>query len=235
MDDETGAVLRAARLRMDEQRVPNRFIALLEAGEVPHDHLRALAGELYHLVESDLRSFALLASRFPSAPAGDLFLTMAQGESQALRLLLDFASALGMDGADLAVYEPRPLAQAYPAHLTRTALHGTRSGIALALLANAAESGEQYTRVADALSKRYGFDEQAVGHFRFFADTPAELLDQAARTLRTGLAEGDDPGEAVRTAWMVHAYELAFWRTLAEDVVPGRGGADHSRTTKDGR
>jgi thiaminase len=235
MDDETGALVTAARQQMSEQWVPNRFVGLLETGEVPQGHLRVLAGELHRLVESDRRSFALLASRFPSTPAGDLFLTMAQGESQALRLLLDFASALGMDEADLAAYEPRPLAQAYPAYLTRTALYGTRSDIALALLANAAESGEQYTRVADALCKQYGFDEQAVGHFRFFADTPQQLLDQAAETLRTGLAEGDDAGEAIQTARMVHAYELTFWRTLAEDIVRGRGGADHSRTAKGSR
>ncbi|MFF6785562.1 transcriptional regulator [Streptomyces sp. NPDC012510] len=232
MDDETDAVVTAARQQMSRQWVPNRFIDLLEAGEVPKGHLRTLAGELYRLVGSDRRSFALLASRFPSPPAGDLFLAMAQGESQALRLLLDFASALGMDEADLTAYEPRPLAQAYPAYLTQTALHGTRSDIALALLANAAESGDQYTRVADALCKRYGFDEQAVGHFRFFADTPQELLDQAAETLRTGLAAGDDSAEAVRTARMVHAYEAAFWRALSEDIVRGRRSADQTRTAE---
>ncbi len=232
MDDEAGTLITAARQRMSEQWVPNRFLDLLEAGEVPDGHLRALAGELYRLVGSDLRSFAMLASRFPSAPAGDLFLAMAQGESQALRLLLDFASALGMDEAELTAYEPRPLAQAYPAYLIRTAVHGTRSDIALALLANADESGGQYTRVADALCKEYGLDEQAVGHFRFFADTPKELLDQATETLRTGLAEGDDPAEAVRTARMVHAYELAFWRALAEDIVRGRGSAGRPRTAK---
>ncbi|WP_405540315.1 hypothetical protein OG787_50990 [Streptomyces sp. NBC_00075] len=232
MDDEIATLVSVARQQMSKQWMPNRFLDLLETGEVPKGHLRALAGELHRLVGSDRRSFSLLASRFPSAPAGDLFLTMAQGESEALRLLLDFASALGMDESELVAYEPRPLAQAYPAYLTQTALHGTRSDIALTLLANAAESGDQYTRVADALCKRYGFDEQAVGHFRFFAATPQELLDQAAETLRTGLAGGDDPGEAVRTARMVHAYELAFWRALSEDIVRGRAGADLARAAE---
>ncbi|GAB2716022.1 transcriptional regulator [Streptomyces bullii] len=235
MDDETGTLVAAARQRMSEQWAPNRFLDLLEAGEVPQRHLRVLAGELYRLVSSDRRSFALLASRFPAAPAGDLFLAMAQGEAEALRLLLDFASALGMDEGDLAAYEPRPLAQAYPAFLTQTAVHGSRSDIALALLANAAESGAQYTRVADALCRGYGLDDRAVGHFRFFADTPQELLDRAAQVLRSGLAAGDDPTEAVRTARMVHAYELAFWRALAEDIVRGRGSAGHPLAVKAGR
>ncbi|MEU3895248.1 hypothetical protein [Streptomyces sp. NPDC045251] len=222
MADETSTLVTAARQRMSAQWVPNRFIDLLERGEVPKGHLRALAGELYRVVGSDLRSFSLLASRFPAAPAGDLFLTMAQGEAQALRLLLDFASALGMDEALLMAYEPRPLAQAYPAYLASTALYGSRSDVALALLANAAESGDEYTRVGDALCQRYGLDERAVGHFRFLADTPQELLDQATRTLRTGLAEGDDDVQAVRTAWTVHALELLYWRVLAEGIEGGR-------------
>jgi hypothetical protein len=37
----------------------------------------------------------LLAARFPELPAGEMFLSLAQGEQDALRLLYDFAVALG--------------------------------------------------------------------------------------------------------------------------------------------
>jgi len=233
MTDDVDALLTIARQQMSAQRQPNRFVDLLESGEVRHDHLRALAGELYHLVESDRRSFALLASRFPPVPAGDLFLAMAQGESLALRLLIDFASAVGLNEQDLQAHEPRPLAQAYPAYLAQTAQHGTRSGVALALLANAAESGALYTRVADALIKQYGLDEKAVGHFRFFAETPEELLEQATRTVRDGLAAHDIPGDALRTAGMVHAYEAQFWRALADVVERDRVSIVRPRTAEE--
>jgi thiaminase len=214
-------VLEAARLRIAEDAEPNRFLEVLEQGRMPGERLKWLAGELYHLVSSDRRSFALLASRFPGAPAGDLFLAMAQGEAQALDLLGGFATALGLTTQELRAYEPQPLAQAYPAYLARAALFGTASDTALALLANVAESTGTYARVADALVARYGFEERALEHFRYFADTPQALLDQATATLADGLAGGDDPVAAVRCAWTVHGLEAAFWSCLARGLGTG--------------
>jgi hypothetical protein len=82
---------------------------------------------------------------------------------------------------------------------------------------NVAESGTTYARVADALCAKYSLTEEAVAHFRYFAETPQELLDQAAGIVAAGLAAGDNPDHAVRTARVVHGLELAFWNTLAED------------------
>jgi hypothetical protein len=113
------------------------------------------------------------------------------------------------------------LAQAYPAYLARSALYGTASDTALALLANVEESTETYVRVADALVARYGIEERALEHFRYFADTPQALLDQATATLADGLAGGDDPVAAVRCARTVHALETAFWNCLARGLGTG--------------
>ena len=215
--DDPAVVLKTAHAQLSAQTVPNRFVDRLEAGEVPAERLKVLAGELYRLVGSDRRSFAILASRFPEPPVGDLYLAMAQGESEALRLLLGFARFLDLDESWLHSYEPRPLAQAYPAYLTQTAVAGSRSDAALALLANVAESGRTYTRVADALADRYGCPDSALAHFRYFADTPQELLDQATEVLASGLSRGDDPAAAIRCARLVHAYETMFWDSL----IPG--------------
>lgn len=211
--------LTSAQQQLSSQTAPNLFVDLLERGQVPKERLGWLAGELYRLVSSDRRSFALLASRFPSPPAGDLYLVMAEGEGEALKLLMDFVAALGMTEQELRAYEPQPLAQAYPAYMSQSALFGTASDIALALLANVQESGETYTRVADALVSQYGFQEAAVAHFRFFADTPQSLLDQATATLDVGLAAGDDPAAAIRCARMAHSLESEFWNCLARDLA----------------
>lgn len=219
MNDESRSVLESARRQIAAQSGANPFLDLLDAGRVPVRHLGSLAGELYHLVRSDRRSFALLAARFPDPPAGGLLLAMAAGEDEALRLLFDFAAALELTPDDLARHEPRPLAQAYPAFLAQVAIGGTRSDIALALLANVADSGGTYRRAVEALRGRYGLPEQALGHFHYFADTPQEVLDQAMETLRVGLAAGDDPVQAVRTARMVHAFEATFWQTLADGLA----------------
>jgi thiaminase len=212
-------IVTRARIEIAKQGSRNRFVDLLEAGAVPEERLRWLAGELYRLVASDRRSQAILASRFPAPPAGDLYLALAQGEAEALRLLDDFATAVGMGQAEVAAYEPLPLAQAYPAYLTQVAVAGSSSAMALALLANVDESGGTYARVAAALQARYGLSSTAVGHFLFFSETPPELLDQANAVLAAGLANGDDPDEAVRTARIVSALEAAFWDALADGLA----------------
>lgn len=216
--DDIAHLIKSAQTGLLDHCGSHQFHSLLQNRRVPETVLVAMAGELYHLVRSDRRSFSLLASRFPSATAGDLFLAMAQGEGEALALLLDFAKALGRDEAYLRAYDTRAMAQAYPAYLTQTALYSSQSSVALALLANVGESGDQYRRVANTLQAHYGYSDKAVAHFRYFADTPQELIDMASATLREGLASGDDPTEAVRTARMVQAYESLFWSCLANDV-----------------
>ncbi|MFC4856961.1 hypothetical protein [Actinophytocola glycyrrhizae] len=212
-------IVSRARIEIARHATGNRFVDLLETGAVPRERLRWLAGELYRLVGSDRRSQAVLAARFPAPPAGDLFLALAQGEAEALTLLDDFAAEVGMGAAEVAAYEPLPLAQAYPAYLTQVAVFGPSSAMALALLANVAESGGTYARVAAALRARYGLSEKAVGHFLFFSETPRELLDQAGAVLAAGLANGEDADEAVRTARIVSALEAAFWDALADGLA----------------
>ena len=193
----------------------NRFVDLLEVGDVPRDRLTWLAGEQFRIVGSDQRSFALLAARFPDPPAGEMFLSLAQGELHALRLLSDFAAALGWHERDLRAYEPRPLAQAYPAYLAWSALFRTCSGVALAMLANLEEWGGYCGRVAGALVTRYDLSQRAVGFFRFFAEPAPGFAEQATSVVAAGLAAGEDPQEAVRAARALHAYEIAFWDALA--------------------
>jgi len=193
----------------------NRFVDLLEAGDVPRGRLTWLAGEQFRIVGSDQRSFALLAARFPDPPAGEMFLSLAQGELHALRLLAGFAGALGWQERDLRAYQPRPLAQAYPAYLAWSALFGTCSGVALAMLANLEEWGGYCGRVADALVTRYDLPERAVGFFRFFATPAPGFTEQATSVVAAGLAAGEDPQEAVQAARALHAYEIAFWDALA--------------------
>src|SRR5262249_16451101 len=163
----------------------------------------------------DQRGVAWLAARSPERAAGEMFLSLAQGELHALRLLADFAAALGWDERDLRAYEPRPLAQAYPAYLAWSALFGTCSGVALAMLANLEGWGGSCGRLAAALLTRYGLPEQAVGFFRFFAAPAPGFIEQATSVIAAGLAANEDPREAVRAALALHAYEIAFWDALA--------------------
>jgi hypothetical protein len=77
----------------------------------PARRVDATGAEL-SIIRSDQRSFALLAARFPQPPAGEMFLSLAEGERHALGLLFGFAAALGWGETELLAYEPRPFAQA---------------------------------------------------------------------------------------------------------------------------
>ncbi|WP_433469039.1 hypothetical protein [Spirillospora sp. CA-128828] len=211
-------LLARTRREIAEATTPNRFVDLIEKGELPRDRLVWLAGEEFRIVSSDRRSFALLAARYPESPAGELFLGLAQGEGQALTLLGDFVAALGESEKNLSAYEPKPFAQAYPAYLAQRAAFGTASEVALAMLANLEEWGAYCARIAQALRARYGFAGTDVGFFDFFAESPPGFEEHALAVIAAGLASGDDPVEAARAARLLHAYETAFWDALAEGL-----------------
>lgn len=194
----------------------HRLLAGLEARRVPEGRLRAFAGEQSAILTSDRRSFAFLAARFPVGSGGDFFLSMADGEGQALSLLDGFAGWLGMGPDDLLSYEPRAGAQAYPAFVAWLALNGSRADVTLAFLANLAAWGTNCGRVAAALRDRYGAEEEAVAFFDFFATPPPGFEERALAVVDEGLRAGDSPHRARRAARLLQAYELRFWDTLAE-------------------
>lgn len=217
---DNGAAELLARTRGDiaAATTANRFVDMLETGVLPRERLVWLAGEEYRIVSSDRRSFALLAARFPDSPSGELFLGLAQGEGQALALLAEFAVALGQSEKNLMAYDPKPFAQAYPAYLAQRAAFGTAAEVALAMLANLEEWGAYCSRTARALRTQYGFPDVAVGFFDFFAESPPGFEERALEVVASGLASGEDPVEVARAARLLHAYETAFWNTLAEGL-----------------
>ncbi|MBE1535667.1 thiaminase II/PqqC family protein [Actinomadura algeriensis] len=217
-DREAAGLVARARREIEAGVTGNRFLDLLETGDLPRERLVWLAVEEYRIVRSDRRSFALLAARHPDPPSGDLFLGLAQGEGRALALLDDFAAALGESEKNLNTREPLPFAQAYPAHLAQRAAFGTATEVALAMLVNLEEWGTYCARTARALRARYDFSEQAVAFFSFFAESPPGFDEQALAVVAAGLDAGDDPVDAVRCARLMHAYETAFWNALAEGL-----------------
>ena len=196
----------------------NRLVPLIVAGQAPRDRLAALACEELWIIPSDRRSFAFLAARFPEPPAGDLFLGLAEAEGAALKHLLAFSHALGLDAPAIARHGPSPGCQAYPAYVAWLALNGSRSDVALAFVANLNIWATFCARTAMGLRQHYGLDDEAVAFFDFFAIPPAGLEDQAAAVVQTGLDAGDDPQQARRAARLLQAYELLFWNSLAEGL-----------------
>lgn len=195
----------------------HRFVGSLAAGTVPAKSLRAIAGEQRRIIASDRRSFAQLAARFPSQPAGGWFLSMAQGEGEALALLDRYAAWLSIDEDWFESYEPDPRAQAYPAFVAWLALNGSVGAVTLAFLANLAAWGENCGRVAAALREAYEAGDDAVAFFEYFAAPPPGFRENTVAVVQAGLDAGEDPGEMRRAARLLQAYELLFWDALADE------------------
>jgi thiaminase len=185
----------------------HRYLAAVEAGEVPDDALAVFAAEQRLIIASDRRSFAHLASRFPDTPAGDFFRTLEAGEHEALGRLGGFAASVGVRDE----YEPLPGCQAYPAFVSWLALNGGRADVALALLVNLRAWGEACGRIAAALRACHD-----VSFFEFFAAPSPEFEQSAAAVVEEGLAAGEPEAGARRAARLLQAYELLYWDTLAD-------------------
>src|SRR5918995_7438110 len=188
----------AAELLADTRS--HRFLDALAERRVPEADLRALASEQWTIIASDRRAFAVLASRFPSHLAGDFFLSMAQGEGQALSLLRSFAAWVGLDEGALDAYEPRAGCQAYTAYVSWLALNGSRAEVALAFAANLTAWGDNCGRVAEALGRRYGAPEEAVAFFDFFATPPEGFETRIVAVVDEGFAAGDSSEGGPRAA-----------------------------------
>ena len=213
------AELRTELSAVEQQIRSHRFLEALDDGRIPRERLAVFAGEQNAIISSDRRSFALLASRFPEPPAGNVFLSLAEGEGLALQLLRAFAAAVGLGEAELRAYDPAPGPQAYAAFVAWLALNGSRSDAGLALLVNLAAWGANCARVAEALRARYGLEDEAVAFFSFFAEPPPDSEQRLLAVLDDGLAAGDSAWRARGAARLLQAYELLFWDALAEGIA----------------
>lgn len=208
-----------ARVREDlrdvEQRILSHpWLAQLEAGGISRAALRAFAGEQLHVIPSDLRSFEMLAQRFPDDPAHGYLEGMAAGERAALQALDTFATATGLDEQARAGYEPVPGCQAYPSYVARLARDGAPAEIAGAFLVNLATWDSCCARMAAALPASYQLTDDDCAFFALFAGPSAELERASVQVIDAGLAQGVEPAHIARAARLLQAYELLYWDSL---------------------
>jgi hypothetical protein len=197
-----------------EQRIRQHpFLAALEAGRVPRERLAIFAGQQRHIIESDLRSVAVIVGRTPSLSSRDFLMGMLQGERAALAALGPFASAIGCPAGGPAA-EPLPGAFAYSAFVAWLALFGSPAEFVGAFLVNLEAWGKSCGRMSRALQERYGLSKEAVAFFDLFAATPPGFETQGLAVVAEGLAQGVPAGAIHRSARLLQGYELLFWDTL---------------------
>ena len=206
--------IRAELAPIDRKLASHPFLGALTGGEVPTASLARFAGEQHWIIASDRRSFAYLTARYADCAAGELFLSLAQGEGTALGHLGGLARWLGLDPGRLSEYEPTPGAHAYTAYVSWLALNGSATDVAVAFVANLAAWGSNCGRAAAALRSEYAADDTAVAFFEFFATPAPGFEEQALAVIEAGLGAGDSPARARTAARLLQAYELMFWDTM---------------------
>src|SRR5438128_8279778 len=86
--------LRPELAPVEQESRHHPYLAALETGRVRREDLTRFAGEQHHIIQSDLRSIALLVNRFGATPSGPFFQAVLGGETAALAALGSCATAV---------------------------------------------------------------------------------------------------------------------------------------------
>lgn len=210
------AEIRAQLEPVEQKLFDHPYLVALQEARISKEKLHLFAGEQYCIINSDLRSIALLLSRHAHLPSRDYLLRSLQGEAAARDALLAFARALEVSEADLQAYEPLPGCQAYPAYVAWVAVYASDADFAAAFLVNLPAWGANCGRMSAALKAKYGFSAEGVAFFDLFASPASEFESDSLRVIQDGLDRDIDPQSIRRAARLVQAYELMYWDTLHE-------------------
>jgi hypothetical protein len=206
--------IRADLSPVRDQLLTHGYVSAVEEGLVQLERLRPFACEQRAIISSDLRSVAHLVSRF----GGDFFMDVLAGEHAALRALGTFATALGLDAADLEAYEPMPGAHAYAAYMAWLGAYGSDAEVAAAYLVNFPAWGENCARLSRALTGRYGLTPDQVRFFDLFAEPDGGFEESALTVISAGLEHGVSERRVRRAARLLQGYELLYWDALLGEL-----------------
>jgi thiaminase len=196
------------------------YVTALEEGTIPTEGLSLFAGEQYHTIKNDLRSFALLLSRQQDTRLMRFLVGSVVYEATALETLFDFAAAVGMTQESMEVYQPLAGAHAYTTFLGTTAAYGTVGEMAAAYVIDLEGWGGNCSAISRALRNRYGFGESEVRFFDHFAAEDPDFERRSLETIDIGLDAGLEPRAIRRTARLMLEYELMYWDALLEASIP---------------
>lgn len=192
------------------------YLQAIETGQIARERLRLFAAQQAHIIESDLRSLALMVARSRSETARAFFLELLEGERAALQALGIFAAAVALAPATPDADEPLPGAFAYSAYVAWLSLYGSEAEFTGALLINLPVWGANCGRMAAALKTVYDLADTDVAFFTLFATAPPGFEERAASVVAEGLSLGVLPAQIHRAAVLLQGYELLFWDTVAQ-------------------
>lgn len=202
-------------LRPLEQRIiQHPYLAALEEGRIPRDKLALFVGEQHRIIESDLRSIALLISRCSMPRTRRYLQELLNGEDSAFGALHTLAHALELNEGWLQAYPPSPEAQSYTHFLSYLAVSGSPAELAAAFLVNLPTWGANCGRMAAALQSQYSIAKDSVAFLDFYAESQSDVEQTILRVIQQGLDTGVEARHISTAARFLQSYEVAFWDSL---------------------
>jgi len=198
--------------------VTHRYIQALEAGRVPREALKALAGQQYHIVSQGLQNIALILARFGHVPSRKKLNEFLQAEFAVRDAVLDFAAALGLSEADLQATPKDLEALMFSYYETFVCLYGSDADLITAFYFDAQVWIANALRVSRALRAHYGLDDAAVRFFEMYANyqpRDEDVLPYIQSALERGASLGDCPGCKPDTGNL----QIALDRGVAADQI----------------
>lgn len=195
------------------------YIAALEARSIRRERLALFAGEQFHIIRNDLRSFARLLSGQLDFAVQRFLLASVEYEAAAFDALFAFASALGLSEPDLQAYEPTAGAHSYTAFLGLTAANGTAAEMAGAFVIDLEGWGGNCRAMSRILKERYGFGESQVRFFDHFGAEDPEFEPRSLAVVDAGLQSGVEPRAIRRCARLMLEYEVMYWDSVHEASI----------------
>jgi thiaminase len=204
------------------------YVTALGNGLIAREKLRIFAGEQYHIIKNDVRSFAIMLSRQDDPGIRAFLAGSVEFEMAAFDAVFPFAGALGMTTSDLEAYEPLPGAHAYTAFLALTALYGSAADMAGAFIVDLEGWGGNCAAMSRILKQRFGLSSPEVAFFDHFgAEDPtfeSRSLDVIDRVVAAATDARAVERSIRRTARLMMSYEVMYWDSLLAASLDGQRG-----------
>lgn len=191
--------------------------ALLESaarGTLDQDALRRLVGTEAQAHRAELAAYGTMLARFPSRPAADLFIQLAQLVYEAQPKLQACARALGMGEVGFARQPAQPATYSFSGTLSWLAVQGSQAAVALASYTDMRVYFPGCTQFVRRL-RETGVD--APPEFLAYYDDEGsdDLCRLALEVVQDGLEHGDDGADAVFCARLLEESIGDFWQSAA--------------------
>jgi len=207
--------IRVELRHLDDEIRDHLYIRMLRQKKVDLPTLRAFPGHQYHIIQSDLRSFAMMIHRFSEPSVQSFFGQVYQGGVEARTNILPLAQKLGMSEEELEHYPITPEGFAYATYMGWLSMYGSAAEIVAGFLVNFSAWGYNCGQMSQSLQSHYGFTSEDTVYLDTFATLPS-LEPVALKIIQDGLDKGVAPWRIQRAAYLFQGYEKMYWDTMVK-------------------